>query len=399
MKMLNSIKNLLSNRVNIFIILLAISPSFALGDGNRNLLLIGAMFISPLFILRYPKEIFGVDKPLLTVCIMMLMLPFLFHYETYRISTILFTCMFCLNTMSFARVLRHNAEYNIFDFYSLLKMLIYAYCIVLMIQQICVLTGLPIFNISNYNPQDPWKLNSLMSEPSHSARIVPLLMYLFILCQISMFDIRKLKDSYNQDTKVWFAFMWCILTMGSATGILFLLIIISKFVNVSKFGPSLVVVGVSIFILSCFSEVKSVHRLTNIVSATVTLNAEKIIDADHSASFRIVPTIQGFKAIDFDINLFVGHGVDADTRDIAPLPTVEKGCAGAFSLWYNYGMVVALLFWVFSFGVCYLKSDKVSILLWLLCVWLVGGLNNQILWLTITLLYTYKNINREKSLV
>ena len=34
---------------------MAISPAFALGEGNRNLLLIGIMSISPLIILRFFK--------------------------------------------------------------------------------------------------------------------------------------------------------------------------------------------------------------------------------------------------------------------------------------------------------------------------------------------------------
>ena len=35
--------------INIMITLVAVSPAFALGEGNRNLLLIGAMCLSPYF--------------------------------------------------------------------------------------------------------------------------------------------------------------------------------------------------------------------------------------------------------------------------------------------------------------------------------------------------------------
>ena len=80
---------------------------------------------------------------------------------TMRWSTVLYSCMFCVYFMAFARVLYSNG-YDFSDFSKLLKGLIYAYCIVLIIQQFCVLTNLPIFNLSNYDIREPWKLNSLM---------------------------------------------------------------------------------------------------------------------------------------------------------------------------------------------------------------------------------------------
>lgn len=77
---------------------------------------------------------------------------------------------------------------------------------------------------------------------------------------------------------------------------------------------------------------------------------------------------------------------------IKPLPSVKNGNAGAFYLWFNFGLLVALIFWSFSFSMCYVKGDMISVLVWFLCVWLYGGINNQMIWLVIVLLYTYKYV-------
>ena len=106
--------------INIMITLIAVSPAFALGEGNRNLLLIGAMCLSPYYFLRYPIIIPKVDIPLVLLCYMMTGFPLVFHPDTMRWSTVLYSCMFCIYFMAFARVFLAK-EYNLSDFSRLLK--------------------------------------------------------------------------------------------------------------------------------------------------------------------------------------------------------------------------------------------------------------------------------------
>lgn len=379
--------------VALFIIFLSISPAFALGEGNRNLLLISVMCISPIFLLKYPIIIPRVDAPLIGLCTMMIFFPLVLHPETMRWSTVLYSCMFCLYFMSFARVLYHSS-FTGEDFFKVLRGLLFAYCIVLIIQQFCVLTGLPIFNVSNYTPLEPWKLNSLMSEPSHSARIIPIMMYMYITLKMKMDMSYTFKQSIKEDRWVWLAFLWPVLTMGSATAFIFMLIVFVKFIDIKKFIPSILLVFSLVVIFSILSENKSVTRVRNVLVATVTLNEEAIIRADHSASFRIVPTIQGAKKAGFGtVNDWLGYGVDADQELIAPLPSVQKGSAGAFYMWINFGLIVAILFWAFSFRIIFMKEDKIpSILIWILVPFMAGGINSQIIWLVLCLFFTYKYI-------
>ena len=381
--------------INIMIVLVAVSPAFALGEGNRNLLLIGAMCLSPYFFIRYPVIIPKVDVPLVLLCYMMIAFPFAFHSDTMRWSTVMYSCMFCMYFMAFARTFL-TRKYTLADFSLLLKGLIYAYCIVLIIQQICVLFGWPIFNISNYSPKEPWKLNSLMSEPSHSARIIPVLMYIYICCEKSIKGSWSIKQSIHEERWVWGAFLWPILSSGSSTGFIFMFIIVAKSLSIKKFFASFAAITIIIGVLY-YSENRTIVRVQKIITATLTLNENLIIRADGSGSYRIVPTIRGAQAVGLtDLYGWFGHGIDADVYAIKPLPGTDSGHAGSFYLWYNYGFLVSILFWVFSFSICLIKKDPVSILVWLLCVFAYGGLNNQIIWLTIILLYTYNYLTNGK---
>jgi hypothetical protein len=173
----------------LIILSLSIAPAIFLGEGNRNLLLIVVMFIAPIFLLKYLK-IDKIDILLLALFLHMIVVPMVYNPESYRISTVLYSVLFGLLFLSYKQLF-YNSTFTV-EFYSkLLKYIIYAYFITLLIQQFCVLTGLPVFNVSNYDPTEPWKLNSLSPEPSHTARILALLMFSYIIT-IEIIKIRML---------------------------------------------------------------------------------------------------------------------------------------------------------------------------------------------------------------
>ena len=107
-------------------------------------------------------------------------IPLFYRPDEMRWSTILYSCMFCLSFIAYTFLLR-KSKISPIQFTQIIKFLIIAYAAMLLIQQFCVLLGLPIINISNYSVLSPWKLNSLAAEPSHSARIVALLMYCYLV--------------------------------------------------------------------------------------------------------------------------------------------------------------------------------------------------------------------------
>lgn len=376
--------------VALFIIFLSVSPAFALGEGNRNLLLIGAMLITPIFILRYPIIIPSIDIPLISLCAMMIFFPLVLHPETMRWSTILYSCLFCLYFMSFVRVLYHST-FTGEDFLKLLRGLLFAYCIVLIIQQFCVLTGLPIFNVSNYNPLEPWKLNSLMAEPSHSARVLAFLMFMYIITYKRVTKIEDIREILLKEKKVFFSYLYSVLTMGSGTAFLLLFVLIMAFIPIKRIGRVILFcLLLSPMFYFAIDNIQSANRAINFVSSLLQFDEHKLIQEDLSAAIRIVPTIHGAKAVSvFTVDGLLGHGVDAD-GGLTPLPSVDCG-AGSFSIWYNFGFLVALLFWVFTLYICFLKENTtISIIFWLLLCFFYGGFNNQLIWFTLSIMVAYK---------
>jgi hypothetical protein len=370
---------------------MAVSPSFALGEGNRNLFLIGVMAFAPLvLIIMKSKKIYISEISLLLFMLSIIIIPLAYQPQSMRWSTVLYSIMFGLTFLTYSRLLRGKAL-SIENYLIILTYLIYAYFTVLLIQQLSVLTGLPIFNLSNYNPSEPWKLNSLAAEPSHSGRIVGLLMYCYIIVtEISLKKSYSFSENFNRDKWVWLAFVWTMLTMGSGTAALFIFIIFLKFAKLKQL-PMLTVLGIAIFLLADALHIVALERAFNVFMATLTLNSEVIIHADHSASQRIVPMIILAHLIDMStFNGWFGHGIDHVSTFMSELiPGVPDNFSGGGMLQFfmEYGFVSFALFIYFSLSHTYRKGDYVSLLFWFFLVFLYG-INGQIVWLTIILLYT-----------
>ena len=319
-------------------------------------------------------------------------IPLLNHPQSMRWSTVLYSCMFGLSFMAYTRLLTKSKLMPI-KYLKILKMLILAYALTLLIQQFCVLFGIPIFNISNYDPNTPWKLNSLAAEPSHTARIVALLMYSYITVTEIFCNGKKynLKKRFKTDQWLWLAFIWIMITMGSGTAFLFLAIVLFKIVKFKNFAPLSAIIIV-IVVLSNFFEITVFERTYNTAIATVTfLNEAAIINADHSAAMRILPIIVVSKTLGFvTLNDWFGHGIDYTgtflSNQISGLPTGLTG-GGLFQLWIEYGLLTFLIFLIFSFKNSFRKDDFLSLVFWFLLVFLYG-VNSQIVWLCLILLYS-----------
>ncbi|WP_443632135.1 hypothetical protein ABXT64_06555 [Candidatus Marifrigoribacter sp. Uisw_064] len=382
---------------------LAVSPAFALGEGNRNLLLIGVMGLSPIIILYFGR--FDRINPWLAFfMVSIIIFPLIYQPQSMRWSTVLYAIMFCLTFIAYKELLYHS-KFTVIHYYKLLKYLIYAYFIVLLIQQFCVLTGLPIFNLSNYNPITPWKLNSLSAEPSHTARVVALLLYSYITIKELLLDRSyNFRLDFKKDKWVWIAFFWTMVTMGSGTAFLFIGVVLLKLIRFKNFIPFLII-GCVMFVIVDFVGSNSINRTYNVVLATASLDESIIIEADHSASFRIVPMIVLAKMLDVTtLNGWFGYGIDYVSTFMSNFikgggDKVSGG--GLFALAIEYGLVSFFLFIIFSIKACYDKNDRLlSVIFWFLLVFMMG-VNIQITWLCIILLISnkmFKQLLKKKPL-
>lgn len=389
-------KNTDSFIVKCLLIVFSISISYLLGAQNRNLLLICIMSLSPLAIIRYPY-ICKTDFILLLLILSILIPVMVFNPSTLRWSTILYSVMFCLTFVGYMRVL-NESSFEVFDYLSLIKCLIYAYCIVLIMQQLCVLLHIPIINVSNYNIFNKWKLNSLGPEPSHSAVYVSILMYSYLITKERYFNKKiSLRSSLKSDTLVWLSYLWTMLTMISGTAILYLCIILTKYLNKKNL---FIIFSLALVLIPLHSIIRyePLSRTISTLQATITLNEKKIIETDLSAAFRIVPSITAIKNIDFSkSDTWTGKGVDFMKRNlIHQLPAVDKNTPSistAFTLCADYGMIFFLIWCVFTFTVCTNSAEPITYLLWFFGV-MLNGINMQITWFILIFLYTNRYFDK-----
>ena len=388
----------LSNIYLIFVLVgMSISPTFATEDGTgRNFLLIAIMSLAPLVLFLYGK-IGKMDILPILMIMLSIINPLLIHSQMLRWSTVLFGVMFCLNFMSYDKALQLGG-FQIKQYLSCIKCLIYAYVVVMVIQQMCVLLGEPIFNISNYDIRQPWKLNSLSAEPSHSVRYMALLMYSFIsIKECARGEKYDLAHGLTKDLYIWISFIWVMVSSVSSTAFLFLFIILLKFLSKQNILILLCIVIGIILAMSLIGN-NTFERTFQFTLAAMTFDDQVMIKTDPGAAARIAPMIICAKNIDLaSIDTWLGHGIDSVVWLMNRyFPSIHTG-GGAFALLYEYGLVSFVLYLIFSFKVVVYKKDLISYLFWFfLC--LNEGFNMQITWSAIIFCYTNNYFRKNYNL-
>jgi hypothetical protein len=232
-----------------------------------------------------------------------------------------------------------------------------------------------------------------MAEPSHTARVQTLLMFFYVNIKMFITESSNIKEILLKEKNVLAAFLYPAITMGSGTSFLLLFIFLLRFIPKKKV-LSLCFAGLFFvpIVMFLISSNESAKRTANFVVAVSSFNERKIIHQDLSAAIRIIPTIHGAKSVSIlTKDGILGKGVDAD-EGLTPLPSVKCG-AGSFSIWYNFGVFPAIIFWGFTLFVCFLSNEKaMSCFFWLFLCAFYGGLNIQIIWFTLALFLAYKHV-------
>ena len=383
------------------IFMLAIAPAIFLGDGNRNLGLIIFMYTSPVFlILSFNRQIVSVENLLILGFVFSLFFSVLFH-EATRWSTIFYSIMFCSTFISYVNFL-HWGYLGIPTFLKVVRFLIIAYTTVLLIQQLCVLFSLQIFNLSNYDPQFPWKLNSLSSEPSHSARIVGLLMFTHIVgSRLAETIGEKIRVSRKQSALVWTFFLWTMITMFSATSVAMLFIVVVAYLQKISTGSFLIAIVTVVFAL-IFLPDELLDRALGLASAAVKLDYEAVLRADHSGGMRVAPMLILLERNEIfsKLGLF-GNGVDSVSLFMSDyIWGVPEGFSGGglLSMWFELGFIPFACFILFSLKATDSINRPINFFIWAVMIF-IAGINTQMVWLAIILLYTLKYFDQYAKVV
>ena len=153
---------------------------------------------------------------------------------------------------------------------------------------------------------------SLTAEPSHFARFMLVFYYAYIKCNEYKRDEGPftLSELFSGEHKwITIRFLWMMLTMGSGTAFVCLILFTLYFVrkhNWYYIMPILVVC----YILVQNSGIEALDRATNTIEATATLDKETVQETDGSAAARIAPIINSLNADFSKKETWLGYGID-----------------------------------------------------------------------------------------
>lgn len=278
----------------------------------------------------------------------------IFHMETFRASTLLYLCSFLITFITMYNLVYVKKVFSLDYFTIIVKRLIYTLAIVLVIQQCFIIVGIRIFPLINLTQflDRGIGANSLTMEPSVCARMMGVLLYAYMEC-ISFREGSKFQFSqlFEQEHKwVTIAFFWAILTMGSGTAFIVLGVLFLYFINwrnaliMIPFIAGMIYIG---FILG----IDQLNRVTSVVEATITLDNKNVIQADHSASYRILPILNTINNLDLTkTEHWFGYGIDTGVSDLSK--TMLPGITDYGFLAYICGLILvftcAIRFWSIS---------------------------------------------------
>lgn len=353
------------------------------------------MCLSPGVLLLKQARVFipRIDIPLGLTALFVTGMPLLFHPESVRWITMLFTGAWCVYFMMLARLVR-AARLTPSAFLTIIRWVVYAFAAMLVVQQLCVIFGLPVINAGMVY-QIPFKLNSLTAEPSHTTVTLSALMFFYTWTLRVSHHQEPLATSLRRDWLLWLCYAWTIFTTYNSSAFLIGPLCLLPYLTKRNVLPVAGVVTIVVLIvnLSPVGDLWLVKRLRDTVIATATFNDEAVMKADPSASARIVPTFRGARLIDpTDPDMYVGHGVDADKHDTAPRPTdaYENGFAGVFSMWHNYGAPAAIAFWTAIGMVTLTRRRWLSLVSFLFAMQMSADYNMQLVWMIMAFSMVFK---------
>ena len=282
------------------------------------------------FMVSIPKVVYMCLSPLLLLalspkCSKAVVLSILFwgvtfllnriQYDNQRLSTFYYSAMFLSVFCLFYNLVWEEHCYELDDFLKVVKILIYAYAILLVLQQMAILVGwryVPLFNLMNRPWQSFFRLNSLAIEPSHTARVLTVYFYAFLkLTECKAGHPISFKEIYNDYKWLILAFLYTMLAMGSGTAMVGLAILSLYFLKKQYLVAVLTFTVIFYALIPQILDYEPLNRAITTFEAALTMDEEEIIEADRSASDRVNLLISFRYTNLTDIQTWFGHGIDA----------------------------------------------------------------------------------------
>ncbi len=266
-------------------------------------------------------------------------------WNSYIYSTLLVLTYVCFYNLVYL-----EKVFTINHFIKICKWFMMLYFIWSIAQQLLTAIGVGYFPLLNMMQVLDRGLGcqSLSMEPSTFGRFMLVFYYAYVKCS----EYKRgegpftLSELFSGEHKwVTIRFLWMMLTMGSGTAFVCLILFALYFVRTNNWYyiiPALTIC----YILIQNSGIEALDRATNAIEATATFDKETIQETDGSASARITPFINSLNADFSKKETWFGYGI---------VHTKENNSfyKQTLTLFDNYGLFFYILSLIFSFTCAY----------------------------------------------
>jgi len=353
--------------------------------GINSFFLVATVLSIILFFLIDPKQFRVFYSTYFLILVGVYSLSFIVHFNVSRISSFLYSLFFlfsfCLTIPNLTRYLSIN------DFGKALRIMVYAFLIVMLMQQVAVVSGFPIINLNPEFSEEflgtlSWfRINSLSSEPSYGATILAIIMIVYFYLFRKSIEI----------IRFWIPALYTFICFNSSLAIALVVLVILLFLAGKRVYFLIIISFIAITILL---NIKSENRLVILVQELDFQDfTNSFISTDLSGAFRIIPNYFYFLQADpGNLNFYLGHGVDYATIYISRLmPGLEDdfnfpGGALPFLL-FDYGVITFIAFCFFLLG--NIRAGRLDVFcIFAIFVMINANFNTQLMWIFITLFYS-----------
>lgn len=273
-----------------------------------------------------------------------------FHPETFRWGTYIYSILLVLTYVCFYNLVYIEKVFTIDHFIRICKWFMMAYFIVCIIQQVLTIAGIGYFPLLNMMQVLDRGIGcqSLTAEPSHFARFMLVFYYAYVKCQEYKRDEGPftLSELFSGEHRwVTIRFLWMMLTMGSGTAFVCLILFALYFVRKDNWYYIIPILIVC-YTLIQHSGIEALDRATNTIEATSTLDKKTVQETDGSAAARIAPFLNSLNADFTKKETWLGYGIDYGKN------------AGNFykqtgTVFDDYGLLFYIFSLIFTFGCSY----------------------------------------------
>ena len=270
------------------------------------------------------------------------------RFDTPRLDTLGYSAMFICCYIMFYSLVYHEA-FSLDYFHRLTKCLIWAYIIVLLMQQFVTVffaTDAPFINLMYYPPIfwiEVTKVPSLSLEPSHTARIMAALFVAFLKTkELQQGRTVTIGDLFSRHRYFFIGFLYAMISMCSGTAI-FMLVVLSFYFLRSR---QMILVFPLLLLFwgqgdQEIADYNSAKRLHDTMKAAFSGDADEVRSADHSGASRVNTVINAFKLDFYDSRTWLGYGTDVSIS--------EDSDSSLMTIWTDRGVICYFIGWILVF--------------------------------------------------